>query len=105
MNPKHPSSSEGDKVDQLRQALEKKRQKEKDREEPVQSEESREEMEHIAQALKAAEEESEQHHNKLLRVMAEFENYKKRTAKDLEERVRYGNEKLLGEKCVRFPAS
>lgn len=34
---------------------------------------------------------------KLLRVMAEFENYKKRTARELEERMRYANEKLLAD--------
>ncbi|MFA4875681.1 MAG: nucleotide exchange factor GrpE [bacterium] len=47
--------------------------------------------------IQAAEEEARQHYDKLLRVMAEFENFKKRMMKEREDLVRFGNEKLLAE--------
>ncbi|MFZ5906014.1 MAG: nucleotide exchange factor GrpE [Nitrospirota bacterium] len=39
----------------------------------------------------------EEMNNKYLRLYAEFENYKKRVAKDKEELIKYGNESLLYE--------
>lgn len=47
--------------------------------------------------LLAAEEEAKSHYDKLLRVMAEFENFKKRIAKESDEQFKYANEKLLKE--------
>lgn len=46
---------------------------------------------------KNLEEELNDQKDKYLRLYAEFENYKKRVAKDKEELVRYGNESLLYE--------
>ena len=47
--------------------------------------------------LRAAEEEAKQHYDKLLRVMAEFENFKKRMSREHEELTRFSNERLLSE--------
>lgn len=49
----------------------------------------------VAREIKSAEEEAQLHHDKLLRVMAEFENFKKRMQREKEDIVKYGNEKLL----------
>ena len=49
----------------------------------------------IETQLRAAEEEAKVHYEKLLRVMAEFENFKKRMAKEMEERLAFANERLL----------
>ncbi|NCO82833.1 MAG: nucleotide exchange factor GrpE [Nitrospirae bacterium CG_4_10_14_3_um_filter_44_29] len=43
------------------------------------------------------EEELQQENDKYLRLYAEFENYKKRVARDKEELIKYGNEALLYE--------
>ncbi len=51
----------------------------------------------LAGQLRAAEEEARGHYDKLLRVMAEFDNYKKRMQREREELVRFGNDKLLAE--------
>ncbi len=45
--------------------------------------------------MRAAEEDAKQHYDKLLKVMAEFENFKKRMAKEKDGLVRFGNDKLL----------
>ena len=55
------------------------------------------EGEELAASIAAAEEEARQHYDKLLRVMAEFDNFKKRQARERDELVRFGNEKLLAE--------
>ncbi|MBI4211726.1 MAG: nucleotide exchange factor GrpE [Deltaproteobacteria bacterium] len=55
------------------------------------------ETEDVSADLKAAQEEAKQHYEKLLRVMAEFENFKKRTSRDVEDRIRYSNERLLSD--------
>jgi molecular chaperone GrpE len=47
--------------------------------------------------LRTAEEEAKQHYDKLLRMMAEFENFKKRVTREQEERTKFANEKLLVE--------
>jgi len=47
--------------------------------------------------IQAAEEEAKQHYDKLLRVMAEFENFKRRQAKERDELIKFSNEKLLSE--------
>lgn len=47
--------------------------------------------------LKAAQEEAQKNYDKLLRVMAEFENYKKRIARDHAERSQYVHEAIIKE--------
>ena len=53
--------------------------------------------EELAEQIRLAEEEAKNHYDKLLRVMAEFENYKRRMGKEQEEQLKYANEKLLAE--------
>ncbi|MBT3181950.1 MAG: nucleotide exchange factor GrpE [Deltaproteobacteria bacterium] len=47
--------------------------------------------------MRAAEEDAKQHYDKLLKVMAEFENFKKRMAKEKDGLVRFGNDRLLAD--------
>jgi molecular chaperone GrpE len=47
--------------------------------------------------LDAARLEAQQHYDRLLRVSAEFENYKKRTAKEITEFRKFANESLIKE--------
>jgi molecular chaperone GrpE len=53
--------------------------------------------EELALQLAAKEKERQELYDRLLRTMAEFDNYKKRAAKDKEDLTRYGNERLLRE--------
>ena len=66
-------------------------------EEREKEKESPSELEALQKDLEAAQEEAKQNYDRALRAMADFDNYKKRIAKDLVERTQYGNEKLLGE--------
>jgi molecular chaperone GrpE len=47
--------------------------------------------------LASAREEAKTHYEKLLRAMADFENYRKRMERDKQDLVRYANEELIGE--------
>ncbi len=51
----------------------------------------------LGEQIRAAEEDAKRHYDKLLRVMAEFENFKKRMGREQEELTRFSNEKLLSE--------
>jgi len=51
----------------------------------------------LEEQIKAAEEEAKNHYDKLLRVMAEFENFKKRMEREKSEHQQYSNEKVLGD--------
>jgi molecular chaperone GrpE len=53
--------------------------------------------EELALQLAEKEKERQELYDRLLRTMAEFDNYKKRVAKDKEDLTRYGNEKLVRE--------
>lgn len=53
--------------------------------------------EDLLEQIRSAEEEAKSHYDKLLRVMAEFENFKRRIAKEQEEQLKFANEKLLTE--------
>jgi molecular chaperone GrpE len=74
------------KVDELKEALK----KQKDVENATAS--KQDEDDDLGLQIKA-----KKHYDKLLRVMAEFENTKKRMAKEREDLVKYGNEKLLAD--------
>ena len=50
-----------------------------------------------AAKLKAAEQKADEYYDRLLRTSAEFDNYKKRTTREMRDVVRYANEKLLKE--------
>jgi molecular chaperone GrpE len=45
--------------------------------------------------LETKEKEAAENHDRYLRAMAELDNYKKRAARDKEEAIKYGNEKLI----------
>lgn len=47
--------------------------------------------------LASAKEEAKAHYEKLLRAMADFENYRKRVDRDKQDLVRYANEELIRE--------
>ena len=47
--------------------------------------------------LEAAEHKSQENYDRLLRLSAEFDNYKKRTSRETQELVKYANENLIKE--------
>lgn len=83
------------KVDELRDVLQgKKRQEAKDKVQEA-APTAPAELEELAKQLTAAEEEVKEHYDKLLRVMAEMENYKKRAEREKQELCKYSNEQLI----------
>lgn len=56
-----------------------------------------EEIDDLAKQLRVTEEEARGHYDKLLRVMAELDNFKKRMEREKQELVRYGNEQLVSD--------
>ncbi|MBI5298839.1 MAG: nucleotide exchange factor GrpE [Deltaproteobacteria bacterium] len=83
------------KVEDLKKALQKKKLQEQTQQEP--SVETPPELVELQNKLQTAEEEAKQNYDKLLRAVAEFDNYKKRVARDHEERVKYNLENVLKE--------
>ncbi len=55
----------------------------------------RKEVEELRQKLQEKEKEAKENYDRYLRVAADFENYKKRAAKEKEDYVRFGNEDLI----------
>ena len=53
------------------------------------------EVDNLRQQLEAKELEAKQNHERFLRQLAEMENFKKRTAREREETIKYGNEGLV----------
>ena len=51
----------------------------------------------LAEKLKSKEQEAQDNYDRLLRVSAEFENYKKRASRDMEEFRKYSNQSLIKE--------
>ena len=60
--------------------------------EPVQS---AEEGEHLEDELETAKAKARENYNRLLRVTAEFENYKKRSQREMDDFRRFANESLI----------
>ena len=97
----------GDKVSELKDLLKKKRETEKkiaERKDHVENHKSakprmssNEENDKIIARLTKAEEEVKKHYDHLLRVIAEFENYKKRVSKENEEFAKFVHEPLLND--------
>ena len=95
------------KVDQLKEVLEKKKEvskKKEDLDRRVKSKlEAKEkhpkkgevDLEGLTDKLNTAEEEAKAHYDKLLRAMAELDNFKKRTSREKEEMFKYSNEQLM----------
>lgn len=52
-------------------------------------------LEELTSQLQFAEEDAKNHYDKMLRTMAELENYKKRTEREKQEVIRYSNESLI----------
>jgi molecular chaperone GrpE len=65
---------------------------EKPTEEPLSGTQQTEEL---RTRLETKEKEAAENHDRYLRAMAELDNYKKRAARDKEEAIKYGNEKLI----------
>lgn len=91
------------KVDELRETLQRKKTAE-GKATAQQAEEIAEQASEQAEGagaleaqIRVAEQEAKEHYDKLLRVMAEFENFKRRMTRERDELVQYGNEKLLSE--------
>lgn len=76
------------KVDELKEALKKKKAGQK-------VDEVSGEFDQLSSQLKTAEEEAKEHYDKLLRVMAELDNFKKRSDREKQDLVKYSNEKLV----------
>lgn len=89
------------KVDELRDALRKKHESEEmtaaGTSPPPPEAEPESGADALSEQIRAAEEEAKGHYDKLLRVMAEFENFKRRMQREREEQFKYANEKLLTE--------
>lgn len=51
----------------------------------------------LSEKLQAAEEEAEKNHDKLLRTLADFENYKKRVSREAQDHAKYSHESLVKE--------
>lgn len=47
--------------------------------------------------LQAAQQQAQDNYDRLLRVSAEFDNYKKRTAREMQDVIKYANEKIFKE--------
>ncbi|RJQ76222.1 MAG: nucleotide exchange factor GrpE [Desulfobacteraceae bacterium] len=54
-------------------------------------------FEEVIAQLSAAEKQAQDNYERLLRVSAEFENYKKRTAREMQDVMKYANEKIARE--------
>lgn len=95
------TNQEKSKVDQLREALKSRKEAEgKGSMEPPEAPRKPDEAQpsdDLAAQIHAAEEEAKAHYDKLLRVMAEFENYKKRNEREKSEAIKFANERLLEE--------
>jgi molecular chaperone GrpE len=55
------------------------------------------EAEGLEERLEAAEKQAQEEHDRLLRVMAEFENYKKRIEREMNDYRKFANESLIKE--------
>lgn len=90
------------KVEELKEALAKRREmgvrkKDAGKRQEVKGKEGEgsEGFDELAKQLSAAEEDAKAHYDKLLRVMAELDNFKKRSDREKQEMVRYSNEQLV----------
>jgi molecular chaperone GrpE len=54
-------------------------------------------IEELTEHLSAAEQKAQEHYERMLRVSADFENYKKRTAREMKDLAKYANEKIAKE--------
>jgi len=59
------------------------------------SQEKEKEIEELKKMLEEKEKEFKEHHDRLLRLAADFENYKKRAAREKEDWAKFANEELI----------
>jgi molecular chaperone GrpE len=87
----NPTGSEGESGETILETLgnEFRSHREEDRETPEK------EFNELKEKLEEKEKEVRDHHDRLLRVAADFENYKKRAAREKEDWVKYANEDLM----------
>ena len=71
--------------------------KEEAAEEKAEDAEAKEEPEKAEDAAKKAEEEAAQESERYMRLMAEFQNYKRRAAKEKTDTLQYANEKIVAD--------
>ena len=69
--------------------------KESEAEAPLDEVKEADEEQDDAAKLEAAEQKAQENYDRLLRLSAEFDNYKKRTARETAELVKYANENLV----------
>jgi len=83
------------KVDQLKDMMKAKKEAEEKKDQMQQTAEQKPESDEMSLQIKAAEDEAKAHYDKFLRVMAEFENFKKRMDRERQEHAKYANQSLL----------
>jgi len=71
--------------------------KQANREESAPQEASQTSADDVLEQIRSAENEAKEHYDKLLRVMAEFENFKKRMEKEHLEQAKFSNQSLISE--------
>lgn len=93
------SLASSDKVGELKDVLQgKKETSQKPQEEKSQQDQQLDDdLKDMRQKLQKAEEEAKSHHDKLVRTLAEYENFRKRMQREKEEITKYAGEKLVQE--------
>jgi len=86
------SNGEGDKIKLSETPAEEKQQKDKKKKE---KEDKEKEIEELKKKLEEKERDAKGNHDRLLRVAADLENYKKRAAREKEEWTKFANEDLI----------
>jgi molecular chaperone GrpE len=90
-------SDEADKKEKKDEAVAKDQQELKSEPEAAGDEQADDSIEDLAQKLKSQEQEAQENYDRLLRVSAEFENYKKRASREIDEFRKYSNQSLIKE--------
>jgi len=90
-------SDEADKKEKKEEVVDKEQQELKSEPEAASDEQADESIEDLAQKLKSKEQEAQENYDRLLRVSAEFENYKKRASREMDEFRKYSNQSLIKE--------
>jgi molecular chaperone GrpE len=92
------SDTEGaDKDDTAAEAIVKKPQAHKDEPQKADEAQPQDPIKELEEKLNSKEQEAQENYDRLLRVSAEFDNYKKRTAREMEESRKYSNQSLIRE--------
>ena len=86
-----------DKKETAAEAIDKDAQDPKDEPQKSDQNQARDPMKELEEKLTAKEQEAQENYDRLLRVSAEFENYKKRTSREMEEFRKFANQSLIKE--------